>query len=190
MSSSVAGASGVKRGGLRLKGGIVIRAAPTQTAVQPPAATSAATTKRKQHPEAEIRTPQTTTPHPVKAEPGPSAASPASPPLSPTAADRLPSDAPLYVKRTRRADDVEEVNAQLQQLNKANEHKDRRQLIEEDRQRAAQQRTAAEERSVDGVRLVDVSRAYVRSGFGDEAKMPATRKLNEREKKKSDRYCK
>ena len=181
------------RGGLKLKGGVVIRAAaPPHSTAQ----SGAATTKRKEHPTSHQDDPLTTaaTP-PIKSETHTthslSDTSLSSPPHSPhTATTALPSEAPVYVKRTKRADEVEEVNAQLQHLNKIIEQKDRRQLIEEDRQRAAQQLTAVEEREADGLRLVDVSRGYVKHGFGDESAMTATRRLNEREKRKSDRYCK
>ena len=179
-------ARAVRGGGLKLKGGIVIRAArPQSTTATDSASTTAA--KRKQPSDSETATTHTSVDPSIKSElPSPP------PPHSPTADSALPSEAPQYVKRTRRADEVEEVNARLQQLNKANELVDRRQLIEQDRQRAAVQLAAAgtEGRDVDGLRLVELSRGYVKSGFGDESKLNATRKLNEREKKKSDRYCK
>ena len=184
----------VVRGGLKLKGGLVVRAAPPSTVPRTIAAT-AATAKRKQHPDAEEDSRTAISSQPIKPEspattnpPAPS--SPSSAPHSLPAIGALPSDAPVYVKRTRRADEVEEVNEQLQQLAKATEHKDRRQLIAEDRQRVAAQLTGTEEREVDGLRLVEVGRGYVKHGFGDESATTATRRLNEREKKKSDRYCK
>ena len=192
MSSSSAAATQpprVIRSGLKLKGGIVIRAAPPPSVAQSKAApATTTTTKRKQHPDAQHEPSATITSLSVKSE-SPSSADPPFP-TSADESDALPSAAPTYVKRTKRADDVELVNAQLQLLNKQTESKDRRQLIEEDRRTAAQQLTGVEERPVDGVRLVDASREYVKHGFGDEKAMAATRRLNEREKKKSDRYCK
>ena len=193
MASSTAAAaaqpSRVIRGGLKLKGGIVIRSAP------PPAAaahgtSAAATAKRKQPSDTQTESIAAASLHqPVKAEPE-SAPSPPSPPQP--GDEALPSDAPTYVKRTRRADEVEQVNAQLQQLNRAAERSDRRQLIADDRRRVAEQQpaAAAEAREADGLRLVEVSRGYVKHGFGDESAMTATRRLNDREKKRSDRYCK
>ena len=114
------------------------------------------------------------------------------------------------MKRTRVLSEVEETNAALQALDRATERLDRGQLIAEEKERA---RKRVEEEGggggvgggmggmgdgggkvggvgVSAVRLVDVSRQYVKHGFGDEERMHATSKLNAREKKKSDRYCK
>ena len=178
----------VVRGGLKLKGGLVIRAPPA--AVSSSSTSSSATAGPAPTASLKRKLPSDDSAPSVKAESAASSTTSSSPP-APSSSSSSSLDP---VKRTRALDEVEANNAALQALDKATERLDRGRLIADEKERAkaltAHSGAASSAASDSGVRLVDVSRRYVQHGFGDEARMHATAKLNAREKRKSDRYCK